>query len=322
MRKFDDIQPLDDVAIDEKLHETTAHGDLEYPVSHYHITLSQKYMGNVRWHWHEELEISIVRSGTADFMTDDRNIRLTSGQALIFNQNILHAIHSVDGSDCVIDNLLFRPSFIFSYGHTSLAGKYLAPIVSSSSLKMILIEERDPYQAPLFHMIEEMIELNSTHPFAYELRTKSLLCNFWATLLDRTLITPFGSSSDPLIPSSDEIRIKQALLYITEHYTEPISLEDIADSIHVSKSECCRCFKRMLKLSPFEYLMKYRVYESTRKLLDKDFSEKSMSILAASVGFNNASYYNKLFKRYLNCTPTEYREQTLKASSDIAHYFS
>ena len=60
-------------------------------------------------------------------------------------------------------------------------------------------------------------------------------------------------------------------------------------------------------MSPFEYLMKYRIYESTKKLTDSEQYFASIAELAASVGFNNTSYFNKLFKKYLGCTPTYYR---------------
>ena len=70
-------------------------------------------------------------------------------------------------------------------------------------------------------------------------------------------------------------------------------------------------------MTPFEYLMKYRIFEATKKLLDNKTVSDSISDLALSVGFNNISYFNKLFKRYLDCTPTEYREQ-MAANVSIA----
>ncbi len=87
---------------------------------------------------------------------------------------------------------------------------------------------------------------------------------------------------------------------------EPITLNDIAEAILVSKSECCRCFKRATGLSPFEYLMKYRITESAKYMHRK--SHESISEIAGAVGFNNTSYFNKVFKKFMGCTPTEYRQ--------------
>ena len=103
--------------------------------------------------------------------------------------------------------------------------------------------------------------------------------------------------------------MKEAILYIEEHYSENITLDDLAASIHLSKSECCRCFKRTLQLTPFEYLMKYRIFRAASILQMNVPAPRSMSALAFSVGFNNASYFNKVFKQYLHCTPSEYKRK-------------
>ena len=51
--------------------------------------------------------------------------------------------------------------------------------------------------------------------------------------------------------SYDEKRVRKAMEYIHKHYAENISLENIADEIYISKSECCRSFKRILNMTPF-----------------------------------------------------------------------
>ena len=103
--------------------------------------------------------------------------------------------------------------------------------------------------------------------------------------------------------------MKDAILYIEEHYNENITLDDLAASIHLSKSECCRCFKRTLQLTPFEYLLRYRIFRAANMLKMNGPHTCSMSSLAFSVGFNNASYFNKVFKQYLHCTPSEYKRK-------------
>ena len=55
-------------------------------------------------------------------------------------------------------------------------------------------------------------------------------------------------------------------------------------------------------------LHSYRILRAAEKILQNDREMTSISELASSVGFNNTSYFNKLFKKYFNCTPTEYRK--------------
>ena len=87
------------------------------------------------------------------------------------------------------------------------------------------------------------------------------------------------------------------------------TLDEIAESIHISKSECCRCFQRVLRVTPFEYLLKYRIFYATKLIQQQDPAASSISNLAITVGFGNISYFNKVFKRVLNMTPTEYKKQ-------------
>ena len=109
--------------------------------------------------------------------------------------------------------------------------------------------------------------------------------------------------------SLDESRTKDMILFIEQHFADKITLDDLASSVHISKSECCRCFKRALNLTPIEYLMKYRIFKAASMIQDQNIPSNSFSDLAFNVGFNNASYFNKVFKQYLGCTPSDYKRK-------------
>ena len=198
-------------------------------------------------------------------------------------------------------SIVFHPDFLFGHKSSYLQGQYLLPIQNYQLFKMFLLDEKDSWHKRMLSSLNNAISVDMTQTFGYELAVKGYLCHFWADLISR-LPPPQKQTSAHV--SLDEQRVKQALLYIRTHYADPVSLEDIADSIHVSKSECCRCFARTLQMTPFEYLMKYRIFEATKKLMMPSADPLSIADLASSVGFNNTSYFNKLFKKFLGCTPT------------------
>ena len=170
----------------------------------------------------------------------------------------------------------------------------------------MLLEESDSVGAQILDTVNSVIAVNMTKKYGYELVTKSYLCQLWGILLQN--VVPQNAEKHKAGKLSlDEVRVKEAILYIEEHYSEHITLDQLADSIHTSKSECCRCFKRTLQLTPIEYLMKYRIFKAANMIYIDDPASHSISNLAFSVGFNNASYFNKVFKQYLKCTPKEYR---------------
>ncbi len=126
------------------------------------------------------------------------------------------------------------------------------------------------------------------------------------------LYSPIPAKDNSFRISNDEYRVKQAIAYVESHYADQITLEELADSIHISKSECCRCFKRVLNLTPIEYVVQYRIYTAAAILDDPRTEIPSISELAIKTGHNNISYFNKMFKRHMGVTPTEYRAEVLK----------
>ncbi len=293
----------------------------EFPVSGYHLDFAKLYMNIVRWQWHEEVEFFLIESGEACLKLPDRRIMLHRGDGAFINQNQLHSIHSVGEHFCTARVLKFHPSLLFGYGHTQLSVKYLTPVLSSPALHYLPLKQDDPEVLPVLRLIEAGVSCCIRGDFGYELEAKSLLCQLWYELLVLFRIDRLGVAPQQPQSNVDSERTKRAILFIEEKHMEPITLEEIADSIHVSKSECCRCFQRALGLTPFENLMKYRIFESTRKMMRGSAEADSIADLAASVGFNSPSYYNKLFRKYLNCTPTEYKK-TLQNGNAFASEFS
>ena len=280
--------------------------EIGFPVQVYYTELSKMYMQRIRWHWHPEIEVLIINHGEADILTDDKKIRLHAGQGLFINQNVMHAIEPVDEkANCTLYTVVFHPSFLFGYGNTVMSTKYLSPVLTSPSIRTIELSEEDPWQAKILDYTSSVIASNLTKKTGYELTIKAHLCNLWNCLLEK--VTP-QSKKKQGTTSQDEARVKAAISYIEEHYHEQITLDQLADSIHISKSECCRCFKRTLQVSPIEYLMKYRIFQAVNMLQRGDPQARSMSTLAFHVGFNNASYFNKVFRQFLGCTPSEYKK--------------
>ena len=78
-----------------------------------------------------------------------------------------------------------------------------------------------------------------------------------------------------------------------------------AAGLSLSSAKISRCFKKMLQISPVQYLLKYRVMQGAEMLLANPAS--SISEVAAYCGFDSPSNFAKMFKRFYSCTPREYR---------------
>ena len=313
MRKKPTELPADDY-----LKEKKTHGNLEYPIAIYHVDLHTLYMGFVRWHWHEELEIDVVTQGRIECRIGDDFIVLETGDAIYINQNIMHSLHPIGDEPGKFDAIVFHPMLFFGYGKTYLNAKYLTPITRRAGLRYFLINREYTRFADMTALLDELIRANDSAATGYELITKSCLCRFWVYLLEEF---PASVSEKKESLSLSELRARDAVLFIERHYQEPITLDEIAAAIHVSKSECCRCFKKALHTTPFEYLRKYRIFMASVIIRQDTQKQMSFSELATTVGFNTVSYFNKVFKSTLGCTPTEYRKALRDGSAQDVSVF-
>ncbi|MBQ8592026.1 MAG: helix-turn-helix transcriptional regulator [Lachnospiraceae bacterium] len=304
---------------DSSLYEDKQHGTPQYPVVVYHSDLHSSNMKYIPWHWHDEVELNIVTKGAALFKANEITKELTPGQGQFVNQNVLHSVHPVDETTpCEFFSIVFHPSFLFGYGQTFLSSKYLTPILASEELKHIILLPEIDWQKHILDICKEIADIQDAGEFGCELRVKEKLCALWLAILTQWKISHIEEGISTKQSGNvivDETRVKKAILYMEEHHSESVTLDDIAAAVHISKSECCRCFKRTLNLTPFEYLMRFRIFEATRKMQRQEPIAQSISDLAFSVGFNNTSYFNKLFKQFLQCTPKEYKKQLLSQNN-------
>ena len=237
----------------------SASEDTAFPVSTSNINLSERYMYMFPWHWHEEVEFAIVQAGQITLKLSTKSFLLNPGEGFFINQNRLHSFRAVASVDCIVKVLKFHPSVVFGYGNATMSVKYLTPVLSSDLLHCLIFSNTDEKTSKIYHIVKEAIALYEEKKYGYELLVNSALCRLWSLLLPYAETVSEAVSHFSPQAVSDSARVKQAILFMEKNHAEPLTLEEIAASIHLSKSECCRSFQRCLGITPFEYLMKFRI---------------------------------------------------------------
>lgn len=118
------------------------------------------------------------------------------------------------------------------------------------------------------------------------------------------IVETFSESMFNYNPSKNHDVIKKALLYISERFNTQLSLEDTAAHVHLHPSYFSTLFKQVTGSSFKEYLNMVRIEESKRLLSNTDFS---IIDIAVAVGFEDQSYFSKVFKKYTGLTPKQFR---------------
>jgi len=103
--------------------------------------------------------------------------------------------------------------------------------------------------------------------------------------------------------------VSDALHYINSHYKESISLEEVADKVYLSSYYLSRLFKKEVGVNFSAYILTKKLDEAKRLLKE---TEMSVMNISSHLSFSDPSYFCRVFKNYISCTPKEYRNTVIK----------
>lgn len=291
------------IPIDASQRETTLHGTAAFPLAVYETKIRKNILGFINWHWHEELQFCYVTHGTVTFFLNRRSFSLAEGEGIFIHSGILHMAKDSKNSDASYVCIDFSLKLLSSFSGSVFEEKYVLPYLPPAFLDTCLLRPTVPWQREILLALKEVHDLEAAHGFAYEFDICSRLGHIWKLLLLH------GDKENQLSPASftaSQKRLHEILAYLQEHYTEKLSLKEVADHVHISPGECCRFFKKNMSCTIFDYLIDYRLDKSTDLLLHSD---ASVSQIAFETGFGSSSYYIEKFRKKTGMTPGEFRRR-------------
>lgn len=108
------------------------HGTIEFPCAGYDSVYSVDNVSRIPWHWHEELEVIYLYSGTLEIRVPGRSLRMNAGDSLMINSNILHEAET--SGTCRLQSLVFHPDLICGSENSVFYIKYIQPLISSCAI--------------------------------------------------------------------------------------------------------------------------------------------------------------------------------------------
>jgi len=291
-----------DISVAPDLHELTQHGTPVFPCAGYDEDPGKYLVGNIPWHWHEEIEIILAVEGDTLVLCDEAEFLLHEGDMIFVNTNVLHKLkRGQKGVPCRINSLLFTPEFISGFPQSIIQQRYIAPLVRCAQLSEVLLLPSVPWQEEAIAHFRRAFEAFNSDRFGYEIIVQVELMYLLLVLLENQQERICETA---LTQNKDAVRIKQMLGYIHEHYAEPLTVSQIAAASSISESECYRCFRKVLDTSPIDYLLQYRIRAAAGLLSGSD---QSISDICFATGFNSPSYFAKVFRQELLMSPRKYR---------------
>ncbi|AIQ62698.1 hypothetical protein PSTEL_05880 [Paenibacillus stellifer] len=152
-----------------------------------------------------------------------------------------------------------------------------------------------------WHEEVQFVLIVKGEPPFYELQASCRLTEIWRNLIMNGLEPEYDQAEQ-----LKSVRMKEMLDWIHAHYADKVTLEAIAAAGALSRSECCRYFKRMLKTTPMNYVTDYRLQKSKLMLRQSDLSVTEVAYLN---GFSSTSNYIERFRQSAKTTPLAYRKR-------------
>jgi len=279
--------------------EQKQHGDKSFPVAFYFDDLVKF---PVSWHWHDEFELAIIVKGQTEFFSEsDKNV-LDKSEGIFINSGILHSAYDFDKSNSQLRSIVFHPKFIGGNSDSVFWQKYIHPLVNNSFVKSLCLSSSVSWQKEIIDFINIAWEIGTEKKYGYEILVRNYLSKI-IFLLNQNC----SQKSEIILEKSDRdsSRIKKMIEYIHFNYDSEITVQDIAEKAFISETECLRCFRNIIGISPIQYLINVRLQNAAEKLTTTN--ERIINI-GLSCGFHDMSYFSKAFQRFFGQTPSVYRK--------------
>ncbi|MCL6445591.1 MAG: AraC family transcriptional regulator [Alicyclobacillus sp.] len=301
---------------DDALRENRNHGDAWFPLSVYHVVLTPgPTQQTVSHHWHDEAEFVLVTKGSVAIQVGFQFYTVEAGQGVMVHPGEVHSMEAPTGcteSECYA--IVFNLHLLYSEQCDRIQHRFLNPLAERSVLMPTLLFNAATWERDVLKRFGDIIRLYTERPPGYELAVKGTLYLILYTLTANHQLA-LGSTQGSL-DDQQHIKFKNVITYISGHYAEKIRLRDLAAVANMSEGHFCRYFKQMTNKKPIQYINEYRINCAANLL---SATNKSVMDIALDVGFDNLSYFIKVFRSLKQCTPSEYRHMLRHAQleSDV-----
>ena len=280
--------------------ERKKHGSPEFPIQHYLVNKNhpQYFM---RSHWHREFEIIRVMRGVFNLHLNNCEYTLEGGD-IIFAPGT--CLHSGVPKNCVYECFVFDAGMLCA-NKNLVIGEFFSSIANSRASFKNLIDRDD---TEIHTLISHLSYAMTKKEALYELDVYSILYKFFSHLYNKGYITLKEKSS---INKQTEA-ILGLIDWIEKNFTEQISLDTLSQVSGFTKKYLCRIFKEYTSKTPIEYINELRI-ENAASVMSRQGA--TITDAAFESGFNDLSYFCKIFKRVKGISPGQYKKEKNAANS-------
>ena len=246
-------------------------------------------------HWHRAVEIIYMQEGELEVTVESRTFTIHADDCILVNGNVLHS------TKCTAPNIAILLQIPLDFME-----KYIPDLGQLIFLfDFRTKDQRQQTKQAMFKTILEQLQIiNNDRPDGYLLRFNSLVFELLFQLYHNFAVKILQSNTSQ--KKKDMARLEPVLDYISEHYREPISLNEIAEVACLQTGYFCRFFRKKMGITFLEYQNEYRLSFIYRDLIT---TRDPVHVILERHGFTNYKLFRRMFLEHFGNTPTQIRKQ-------------
>lgn len=272
-------------------------------------------------HSHDLFEIYYFHSGNSKFLIGDSVYELQPNDMIIMNGLTLHRPHPLPNVPYERSVLEFSQEWIRPILKSLNLPELLVPFLKLNNFlfrnvdKEVLLVIRELLHeiSLLDKQIEQLPEVEKNQSLHFRLLNGRISTLFIQLLFKIYEISRAKIDLLPPNESEKDYNVERVVTWIQQNFDQNISLDTIAESVNISKYHMCRIFKEITGLTVMQYLMSCRINRAKYLL---EMSDKNITEVALSTGFENSSHFSRFFREQVKVTPKEYRKQKRKVLNE------
>ncbi|MFP4977774.1 AraC family transcriptional regulator [Paenibacillus sp. CN-4] len=252
------------------------------------------------YHWHQCCELLYIHEGNGFVILNQKTYEMKPGMLFFFQPFQLHKVYaSVSDDTPYVRTMMFADPHYFHRTLLPFRSRHalFERLWRSTHAEPLDLQSRSGYLEQVFAMYNDRFQAGSG--FSEEEDMTMLLLHML-----EAAVSAGGIQKDATIEVRPFSYVERMMSWIETHYAKEIHLEDIAGELHLSKFYISRLFQQETGGSISDYIMARRIKQACRLLQNSDYS---VARIAEEVGYPNASYFIRLFKKVIGTTPLKYR---------------
>lgn len=247
-----------------------------------------------KWHYHPEYELTYIVNGTGYRMVGNSKEPFSSGEIVLLGSNLPHTwwgkLEDGGHSEAVV--IQFSKEFI---------GTFTQLHECQSIVSLLEKAARGIRFEPHTILQDRIMALTKASGLDSLLNLLSILGDMANIPSSQICLETY----QPVNSQKFETRINKVCAYIQHHFSESITLTQLANMLHMSESNFCKFFKKAMNTTCSDYLNDLRINEACHMLLS---TEDSIGRIAHACGFDSISYFNRVFLKKKMLTPSKFRK--------------